>query len=58
MFFDYFFHDKCIHYHRDTELENTLWGWVDADWDGDREDEGQLGGGGTTTTTSQRQEYR
>ena len=44
MFFDYFFHDKCIHYHRDTELENTLWGWVDADWDGDREDEGQLGG--------------
>jgi hypothetical protein len=41
--FDYFFHVNRIHYHRDTKLKNTLWGWVDADWDGDREDEGQLG---------------
>jgi hypothetical protein len=40
--FDHFFHDKRIHYHRGTKLKNTLWGWVDADWDGDREDEGQL----------------
>ena len=40
--FDYFFHGKRIHHHRDTKLKKTLWGWVDADWDGDREDEGQL----------------